>query len=539
MDYSTPPWWRRLLYWSGANRLLHLQWWISIFPIWLYPSFWFAVLGFPFRWFLGAWHERRLKHFLLGLPALTCLFAGGFLIHRIRQVDTTIANTYWDRAQQAILAKDYARAEMLLDRILQEDKARVEDARYALAVVFEETGNTERAEALFNALAPDDRRGFRDAHKRLSLILSDTINDQSTETELNRLKWHLDASADEESARMAVAWGRYSVAIGDLESARRFLEIAAVEFPELWATLGQVHSQLGNSELALASYEKAAAYLSGEMASRPDDRMVRVDYALVLMRSLKLDEARGVLEEGLRRDPEGQWKQLLAALYVNYHDLLIAQGGHPISELLMPIGKSLENEPNFGPALNRLMGYASANVEGNVELKSVLARVVAEGKEPALAHLALGNVCWMEGDKDGAVFHFERALRINDKLSVVMNNLAWLISHEEKNPDLDRAMGLITSALEKEPANGSFLDTRGTIYLMQQKYVEALDDFEKAARTVRDKAAIQKKLADVNEKLGRKEMAEQHRILQAEFEQAQAAATNTKAPDKALEQRPE
>lgn len=505
--------WRRM----REDGVLSWGWWRSLVPFWMTPAFYWAVMAFPFRWFFAAWQDRRMKNFFWALPAIILVILVALAIHRVRQLQVGIGNTYWESAKEAMAAKDYPRAEMLLDRILQDNRTHVEDARYGLATVFEETGNAERAELLFNALAPDNQRGYRDAHRRLAMILSDTINEQSTVEQISRLKWHLDASVDEQSARMCLAWGRYSIAMRDLEAARRFLEIAAVEFPELWITLGEVNTRLGNTERALLSYQKATQFLSGRLASKQDDRVVRVDYATVLMRLGKLDEAKVVLEDGLKRDPEGDWKKLLAALYVNYHDLLSIQGGHPISELLGPIAQSLDHEPNFGPALSRLMAYSSARVEGNVELKKVLARVVAEGKQPALAHLALGNVCWMEQDTDGAVFHFERSLSINPKLSVVMNNLAWLVSHDEKKPDLERALAMINSALQEEPENGSFLDTRGTIYMLMDKSKEALDDLEKSLQTVKDVAAVHAKLATLNEKLGRTEMAEQHRLLEQEI----------------------
>jgi tetratricopeptide (TPR) repeat protein len=508
--------WRRMT----QGGILSWGWWVSLIPVWLTPAFWWAVLLFPFQWFFAAWHDRRLKNLIWGLPTVVMVFVLALVFHRIRQQTVGLGQLYWDAGRAALVVKDYARAEMLLDRILQHNGSHVEDARYGLATVFEETGNLERAESLFNALAPDNKRGYRDAHRRLAMILSETINEQSSEEQIGRLKWHLDASVDEQSARMCLAWGRYAIAQRDLEAARKYLEVAAVEFPELWITLGEVNARLGNTAGALSSYEKASLFLAGRLEATKDDRLTRMDYATVLMRIGKLDEAKVVLEDGLRRDPEGDWKQLLAALYVNYHDLLSIQGGHQISELLGPIAQALDQEPNFGPALNRLMAYATAKVEGNVELKKVLARVVAEGKQPALAHLALGNVCWMEEDKEGAIFHFERSLSINPRLAVVMNNLAWLVSHDEKKPDFERALAMIDSALLEEPQNGSFLDTRGTIYMLMDKNKEALDDLEKSLQTVKDVAAVHAKLAALNEKLGRTEMAEQHKLLEQEIRAA-------------------
>ena len=524
---SMRSWWRR----ASNDGILTLGWWRSLVPFWLTPGFYWLIIAFPFRWFMEAWHERRLRNLLWGLPAVLAFIFAAVFYNRLRQQSASISYTYWEDAQAAILTKDYPRAEMLLDRVLQENTAHVIDARYGMAVLYEETGNTERAESLFAALAPENARGHAEAHQRLAMLLSETINTRSSAEELSRLRWHLEVAANQQSAEMALAWGRYSVAVQDLEGARKYLEKAAEKFPELWMTIGEVNIRLGNNQLAASNFEKASEFLAGKLEgiSEESARSTRVDYATVLMRLGRLDEARIVLEQGLQDDPEGDWHRLLAALYVNYHDLLSVQGGHSVSELLEPISKALGHDPNFGPALNRLMAYVTAKVNGNVELKSVLARVVAEGKEPALAHLALGNLCWIEQDNDGAIFHFERAIKINPKLAVVMNNLAWMLANDPIRQDLDRALANVNAALEEQPENASFMDTRGTILMKMGRQKEALDDLEKAVAGVNDPAAVHAKLAEIYDQLKRPEMSEQHRQLEKELRAAKEANQNAAA----------
>jgi tetratricopeptide (TPR) repeat protein len=367
------------------------------------------------------------------------------------------------------------------------------------------------------------------------VAVSEVAGPQSSPDELKRLKWHLEAGGSSDLPKLSLAWARYALSINDLEGARRYLEKAAVQFPELWVTIGDVNLQLGNNELAGASYEKARTYLSEKVSNATgiERRAAGVDYAAVLVRLGRLDDARLVLEEGLKTDPDGAWRQLLADLYVNYHDLLSFQSGHSIGELLEPISKALEYDPNFGPALNRLMAYVEAKVDGNIELRKVLARVVAEGKEPALAHLALGNICWIEQDTTGAVFHFERAISINPKLATVMNNLAWLLAHDDQRPDLNRALGLVDASLSESPDNPDFLDTRGTILMMLDRKKEAVHDLEKAiALKVSDRASVHGKLATLYAELGLADMAEQNKLLESESRIAQQSKSEQRASRK-------
>jgi tetratricopeptide (TPR) repeat protein len=502
---------------KGPRRRFSAAWWMSWIPFWLTLDFYWEILKSLVIWFVKAQQRTRIKDLLWGIPAIIMAVSALVVLYQIRQLHIKLEGIYWREAQLAVEKKSFAHAEMLLDRVLQEDKSHLNDAKYILATVYEDTGHTGRAESLFLSLAPDSRRGYRDAHRRLAVILSASISEKSSDEEIKRMRWHLDAADDRESPPMAMAWGRYSIATRNLEDARSYLEIAAIEFPELWITLGEVNTLLQDTTQAIFSYEKASQFLIQQLEGSPDESDLRISYATVLMRLGRLDEAKLVLEEGLKREPRGQWQTLLAALYVNYHDLLAVQGNHSVGELLEPIAESLAHDPNFGPALERLMAYSTGNTEENVELKSVLARVVAEGTEPALAHLALGDVCWMEGDMEGATFHFERSLSINPKLATVMNNLAWMISHDPDKPDFQRALSLVQSAIDQEPENGSFLDTRGTIRMMMGNYKEALDDLETSLKTVRDRSAVHHKLAFVYGKLGRKEMEEQHILLEQQL----------------------
>jgi Tfp pilus assembly protein PilF len=145
--------------------------------------------------------------------------------------------------------------------------------------------------------------------------------------------------------------------------------------------------------------------------------------------------------------------------------------------------------------------------------------VVAEGKEPALAHLALGNICWVENDPDAALFHFERCVAINPKLSVVLNNLAWLLAHKEKEggQDLDRALAMANAALQENPAFPRFLDTRGTVLMKLERWNEALADLESALKGAANPADVHDMLAEIYAHLNHPVIAQQHQQLALEL----------------------
>ena len=505
--------WRR---WRTSG-FLTLGWWRSLIPFWLTLDFYWLILTAPLRWFSAAWYERKLKNLLWGLPAILTLVTVTLVFHRINQQSATVIADYWIEAQKAISAKNFPVAELLLDRIVLDGSAHFNDARFALAVVYQETGRDDQAQFLFNSMAPDDTRGYPEAHRRLAILLSESITLESTSEELARFFWHLEGALDDTSAEMAIAWGRYHIAKDDFQKAERYLEVATKEYPEFWMSLAEVRTQLGSTQQAVDSYDRAKVYLSEKLAKTPGDEKTRVDYVTVLMRLGQMDSARKILEEALKENPDGQWSNLLANFYVNLHDLIRMQGNSSPGELLIPLSTALEYDPNCGPALNSLMSHVTADVEGNVELRTILARTVAEGKEPALAHLALGNLYWIERDNQSALFHFERAIALNKKLAVVMNNLAWLLAHDEERQDLDRAMALVNAALVERPGNPSFLDTRGTIHLKKAEYKDALNDLEAALKGIANAAPLHAKLAEIYTALGQPEMAEQHQLLEEQI----------------------
>lgn len=478
-------------------------------------GFYWSLIVIPFLWLGENWRHQRARDFLLGIPAVLGILALLAVAGQTQIQNSSLSASYYLAAEDSIARKNYDYAELLLRRVLKRGDANYSDAQYAMAILLDETGEKERASQLFALLAPDDSRGNADAHRHLAMILADDITRHSDPEDIKRLYWHLSAPGVDDSPSMAMAWGKYYLAIQDIKTAKRYFEQAVDSFPELWQTLGIIEAATGKSAAAMTSYRKSSEYLSEKLGKDPESQRVRVDYAQVLINLGKLDDASAVLEHGKNADPDGPWQGLLAELAVGYHDILAAKGA-PISVLMTHLDRALRYEPNHIPALSRLMAYAKAEVNGNTALRTVLNSVISEGEHPALAHLAMGNLHWMEGDREQAMRSFEFALEDRDDIGPLLNNMAWLIATDENEPDLERATGLISAALETKPDDASYLDTRGTIHFLGKKWREARIDLEKALSGVRDKVAVHKKLAVVYDELKMHGIADQHRKYLAE-----------------------
>lgn len=495
------------------------------FPKVLTLGFYGKILAAPFDWLQGNWKLRRFRHLLVGLPSLTGIFVILYLGVQLQVHEQSISAQYLAEARSALAKKDFPRAELLLARVLKRRDSMIAEAQYSMAVLFDETGQKDRASEFFRILAPDDQKGNRDAHRRLAVIISNQANYQSNDSELRRLHWHLTAASQSETPEIQMAWGRYYLLTGDLKQAKKYFELSVKQFPQVWQVLGEIEARLGQTASAILSFQESSKYLSRQLDNDPLNAPVRTDYAQVLMKLGQLDDAQMVLEQGRLLNPDGPWPWLLASLAVNYHDMKAVQGAS-VSELLSYISRALQYDPNHGLALNRLMSYATAKVEGNIELRTILARVIAEGKEPGLAHLAMGNLCWLEGNRDQALFHFQQAIKIREDVPVLLNNMAWLLAHDPNAPDLDRSLALVNSALTSRPDDPHFLDTRGTIYCLKKEWESALPDLEKALAGIKDKKSVHQKLTDVYDNLKMSEIAEQHRILAESLAKETATTVN-------------
>lgn len=489
------------------KRMRHFRW-----PRFLTFGFYWTILSYPINWLIENWKRQRLWDLVLGLPALIGLIGIPVFVAKAGGPERSVSADYFAEAKAAVGANQLERAEFLLTRVIEQNDALKPDAHFQLALVLEKDGQKGRALQLFRMLAPEAQRGNREAHRRLAMMLAEDISSRSEVEDIRSLHWHLSCVGDDGSPDLCMAWGRYYLALRDLKKSREYLLKAADVHPELWQTLGAIELLSGQPASAVTSYQRSADYLSTKLTEAPGDQRTRVDYATVLIKVGRLDDAKRILEEGKLLNPDGPWMNMMASVMVAYHDVKSTEQT-PLSELLGYLAQALNYDPNHGGALNRLMGYATATVDGNVELKTVLARVIAEGKQPALAHLAMGNLCWLEKNTDQAMFHFQRAMELRDDMAVLMNNMAWLLATDEKNPDLERAMVLAEKAIQQRPNDPSFLDTRGTIFKMQKNWNAALNDLEKALPGIRNKGSVHTKLAEIYTELGMKELAEQHQVL--------------------------
>src|SRR5262249_13226021 len=96
---------------------------------------------------------------------------------------------------------------------------------------------------------------------------------------------------------------------------------------------------------------------------------------------------------------------------------------------------------------------------------------------------------------------FRRLLDHQPDNAAVLNYLGYMLA--ERGERLDESVGLLTKALEKEPYNGSFLDSLGWAYFKSDKLDLAEQNLRQPADQLKANSVVQDHYGDVLFKLGR------------------------------------
>ena len=113
-----------------------------------------------------------------------------------------------------------------------------------------------------------------------------------------------------------------------------------------------------------------------------------------------------------------------------------------------------------------------------------------------MAHFAMSNILWERGEFEKATTHLELAYKIEPRFTIVLNNLAWILAHQDP-PQLERALELAQQAVKSSPKDGRYHDTLGTVYMKLGRDKDAAAELELAVPGVEDKIAVRKKLVTV------------------------------------------
>lgn len=114
---------------------------------------------------------------------------------------------------------------------------------------------------------------------------------------------------------------------------------------------------------------------------------------------------------------------------------------------------------------------------------------------------SLGSIYQTINQQDSAEVYYIKALEINPKSYIVLNNYSHLLA--EENRDLDTALEMSQKTLAKYPYNPTFLDTYGWILYKQKHYIKSKTFIENAVKNFKKpNPVLFEQLGDVESALG-------------------------------------
>ena len=479
-----------------------------LIPVWLLIGI-FKALTFPFRF--GWLHEERRRMLLWGIPALACmtLVLTGVIYTWLNH--NTIKGRYLGRMQQAIELKDFNLASVLAERVIQESPEVDPLMRLRYAIILAEKGDNDKALSIINDLAPDEEIGFAAAHQMKAAQFAQQIQQNRDEDTIKKFRWHLDHANTESSEQLETLWALYYSTVNQDDEVIVHMERAARLNPTHLITLSEIYRKQRKVMESDRTLVEAEAIFDRMLRDEPLAREVRLKLALVKSKLRKIDEAELVLLTGIALNNDSAMRRSAADFYLMRYDLLRTDK-EPFDKQFAYIQKAIALDSNYIPAYDRLVSlYANSPDNKSVqELKQLLRDMIVDGKSAAMAHFALSSILLLDGDANESQSHLRQAFKLDAKMPVVCNNLAWIMANNSNVNQLAEAYQLASQAVAAEPNNAEFRDTLGSVLMKQEKYEEAITEFERVLPAAGSKKPVHRNLAICYEKLGRKEMAKSH-----------------------------
>src|SRR5438093_932620 len=317
---------------------------------------------------------------------------------------------------------------------------------------------------------------------------------------------------------------------GDFAEAVSLLrKIPADEMDGHWlGLLGYAYTQNHEVEKAVATYQKA-------LAQDPDNQDLERAYAEALMASGRSAAAHAELEKMLKAQPDD------AATYLRLGRLDRQQGKFDQARQELDKARSLSPDnleiPYEQVQLEDAVGNEDEAVQqlkslldgkaGDAEIYRAMAQVDSQGKrfaeaeaaahkalelgakpeEQEYGHFLLGSIYEREKKYDQAEAEFKKVLNAHPLNAAASNYLGYMLA--DRGVRLEESVKYIQKALELEPNNGAYLDSLGWAYYKMNRFDQAANQLEKAARLISSDPTIHEHLGHTYLQLGKKREAQQ------------------------------
>ena len=477
--------------------------------------------------FRGWRRTRDYVRLLFGLPSLLALLLlGGYGIFLYGWKPAHAEARSYNVARNAFQGMDFERARVAYQSLLQLGGKDRQDYAFRLMLAQMRLGMDRDAALMALTLAPPTRVGYAPAHLFMgrSLLSATNINGSLVETAASHLERVLVSDPSNQEAHDLLS--QIYMSSGRMDAAKRHLLELVGSSGEAMLRLAVVMASEGDANGTRYWAERAAKFFRGKVEqNKSDDPQNRLAWANALMLQEDFVAAWDMLAKADKAFANPAYKNGLGRIAVEWSQNLARRSPKDLAGRFKILQRGLDASPRNQALVQQVVGLTTLTGPEAEQASAMVKQMLVEGRDTGLVHFCLGAMALESGQNEKAYEHFRLAYEIAPDMPDIANNMALTLTLQPK-PDLERALGIGNSLVERQPKNPAYRETRGQILVRQGKYHEAIQDLVFALPLLADKSSTHRALAECYRHLKMNDLAEEH-------ERAASGTTTTKpATDK-------
>lgn len=486
-------------------------------PLFWIKEFWVFLIRYLY--------SRNAVAVLLSTPAMLGAIIPGLVVYRWAPGQDTLLNRARNGYSLAAQAGDFSSEDFYLQKL-----GTLEENSVALQLLkcssYERRGETVKARNLaeqgyvelqsLECLAWACRSYFGgflklsdaeamvpDNSERLEQLLQEFLRQQPRNTDMGMM--------------LGAVYVRRGQPIAAADVLTEVVTESGGRLPEAAYYLAICQQQNGRIPAAKTAANTAATSYRERLITQPFSMRNLLELCRCLIIAEKEDQAIQTLREQSKRcSPEElpQIRFLTGDAYAAWSRRLREAGDLQPGDFLKSLdllAQGLAAAP-LNPRLLDELSYLGCSTEVDEKLlQEKLQEALDSGISPGFVHFIQGtrDLLRRPADLDSAVQHFEISRQHNMTFPGLLNNLAYAMT-QTPDGDMDQALELVDQALRMMPGEPVIYETRGQVLLRQQKYQQAIADFERALASSAMRADAHDGLAEAYQQLGNPEKAAYH-----------------------------
>ncbi|HKG47090.1 MAG TPA: tetratricopeptide repeat protein [Pyrinomonadaceae bacterium] len=231
-----------------------------------------------------------------------------------------------------------------------------------------------------------------------------------------------------------------------------------------------VHNSLAIVSLAENKPDDAISSFENALSADPTNFDALNGLITLYGRNKELDKAHARLDNAISAHPKLATLHYLKAQVFGFQQNAQMVEGE--------LNKALELDPNYMPAYSAL---AALYIQAKQEDRAIAQyqKIISLRPDNATAYTLIGILEDQRKNHDAAAENYKKALEKDPNAVIAANNLAWLYAVTGTG-NLDEAVRLAQTVVQKNQNIAGFVDTLGWVYYKKNLYAAAVDQLRKA-----------------------------------------------------------